>query len=1449
MRKFLSVLLAVMMVVSTVSFAVPSAVTVADSATNAVVESTTQETTTVEAATLASDEHIVHSDYGVLVYEVNFDQAGFDLTAFTSGGAGSRIDQKNIASYKNPDFSFYNVQTFSRPSDGLVNAKLVTEGGNTYVSGDVAAGYKGFMYLVKDGAEWPVGYYTFVVDIKASNANGNAVQCNNTQIPVNFNKIDTTNTGWQTIVATTINEVDGKFKSGDSTCNDQTKHFASLFVTPSNATAGTVSYDNFRVYYKTNSVNLTLDPNGGNFAAQTIPVSFNSDYKAGFLSGYIASYDGLLGIAETPDGDILSDDAKINTLYPKTYYAVWGFDVTLFNNGNSAVSTVTVEDIDTRKGITVGELLSKITNNSGKQLRGLSLTPDGDPLDESTVITSANSTLYMVWPIDQSKYGTLLAEIDFEEFEVGSSLTNYLMAESYDANAITNGEFKVTWSAGNRTIVSEGGRKFLKGGQGWAQFRIQNQKYNAASAPMPQGVYTVTADAIDFGSKARVFKPITQISGNPDAITIDGWFGKTGEWDTVIGQWNSDEHNTSDFTWFFTDSATTDVGFDNVRLYYTPKSGTNLYMTVKGGTNTSVADGVVAVTAGSSVSVADLKATMPGCIGIAETANGEMLPENAQITPKYNKTFYAVWGFDVKLLPGQNSAMTAVTVSNIDARKGTTIGELISKINNTTGKTLRGLATKEAGNVLSPSTKVSLAANYYMIWELDESDLGVLIANIDFERENIVIPTSSTKVSEIATSYNEDLAYGKVYFAYYGVGGNVPENARYVTENGNTYLMADTVGAYNFATFYEHQINLEWLNGTYTYIIDYKISDATQGFANHVNNQDTGVTVIDEGYVVGSWDTFAFRYDGTITENVGGTEPSGSLYAAINTVNGTVAIDNVRLYFKTNETRITLDPNGNDDITALKVPVSTSTGITVAELIEKAEELDTSRKLLGISETATGELLSTETVLIPQYQKTLYLMWDSAANHIERDNKLGDLIYLVDFERQEVLDKNWLGFCNIDGNEYGHGARVNTVATYYSPLIGNYNFRVTFPIDDNSDNKIEGVSIKTDASGNHYLEGTSTTRWPQAGIINYATDGKKFTLGAGVYTFSIRAMSEGEQYSSFSPTGVTNPTLTKGDANNDGRWDYVAGSWGTYSYSFEITDDTTEVPQARAYFSHQNTGHTVAFDDMMLYYKPFTATITLDAGDYPEFGTRALEGIDTFGAAKGQDLVDMISADLAVCGREFVGLMDEYGDMLNLTKSLVIPGDMTYTIVWGDIEENAPVTWEKTSVRYSVNAKSKGIRFAADLSKPVAYDESTTEYGWIITRESFLSAAGINSACFTASSPVKSIIGGKNYGFEAKDDNGDGVIDEDEMRKHFAEDAENIIITAVITGVPEKYYREEFVVRPYIVIDGTTYYGKPFTKSVFDAATSAAANDYAACQGDSDLIAYVDEIIANTPAV
>lgn len=302
MKKFLSILLAVMMVLSTVSFAAPSLAGSVDTAAEVpavdyVPEEVYEET--AELAATAGDK----SSYGTLVYSIDFERDDFDVSAFST--AYAKLEGNATAAYLNPDFAFGNVTAFSSDdTSGFSNASLVTEGDNTYITGEVITGYDGFFRMTKYNQAWPTGYYTFSVDVKAAvgQVSTFAQQCNDTNIALTtLSAFNTSNGDWQTVVNQTTNVVNGA-------------DMYAFFVTPNNAADGTIAYDNWEVYYRPATVTLTIEGN-------EYEVSTDAPVSASTLASYVTAPTGyiLSGLSLTEGGDLLTGDNYFfedTTLYP-----------------------------------------------------------------------------------------------------------------------------------------------------------------------------------------------------------------------------------------------------------------------------------------------------------------------------------------------------------------------------------------------------------------------------------------------------------------------------------------------------------------------------------------------------------------------------------------------------------------------------------------------------------------------------------------------------------------------------------------------------------------------------------------------------------------------------------------------------------------------------------------------------------------------------------------------------------------------------------------------------------------------------------------------------------------------------------------------------------------------------------------------------------------------------
>ncbi len=309
MKKFLSILLAVMMVLSTVSFAAPSLAGTADTAVEApeVVAPAVDEAEDVaELAATAGDK----SSYGTLVYSVDFERSDFDVSAFST--AYAQVDDNPITAYLNPDFDTSNLTVYTNAAgDGFKNAQLVTEGGNTYITGDVNAKYSGYFRMTKYSSEWPDGYYTFSVDVKApaGQVSSFAKQCNDTALALtNIVDFNTKSGDWQTVVYQTTNAV-----RGSNTGSSDKEGFYGFFVALNNAAEGTVSYDNWEVYYRPATVTLTI-------AGVEYEVSTDAPVTVASLASKVTAPTGyiLSGLSLTEGGELISDQYFFEdaTLYP-----------------------------------------------------------------------------------------------------------------------------------------------------------------------------------------------------------------------------------------------------------------------------------------------------------------------------------------------------------------------------------------------------------------------------------------------------------------------------------------------------------------------------------------------------------------------------------------------------------------------------------------------------------------------------------------------------------------------------------------------------------------------------------------------------------------------------------------------------------------------------------------------------------------------------------------------------------------------------------------------------------------------------------------------------------------------------------------------------------------------------------------------------------------------------
>ncbi len=147
---------------------------------------------------------------------------------------------------------------------------------------------------------------------------------------------------------------------------------------------------------------------------------------------------------------------------------------------------------------------------------------------------------------------------------------------------------------------------------------------------------------------------------------------------------------------------------------------------------------------------------------------------------------------------------------------------------------------------------------------------------------------------------------------------------------------------------------------------------------------------------------------------------------------------------------------------------------------------------------------------------------------------------------------------------------------------------------------------------------------------------------------------------------------------------------------------------------------------------------------------------------------------------------------------------------------NVPEMLDLTSVRLD---DPKGVRFAALIDLATANDENTEEYGFLTTTKSRLDNKGLTNDDLTFDADIRTasaanyVKGGAHIVYDTTGESIPAV-----------QSGVNQAITAVLTGIEEPFYKEAFVIRPYIKIGGDTFYGTPRQNSLYDAALALKNN-------------------------
>ncbi|MGN1122088.1 MAG: hypothetical protein ACI4RV_06950 [Eubacteriales bacterium] len=163
----------------------------------------------------------------------------------------------------------------------------------------------------------------------------------------------------------------------------------------------------------------------------------------------------------------------------------------------------------------------------------------------------------------------------------------------------------------------------------------------------------------------------------------------------------------------------------------------------------------------------------------------------------------------------------------------------------------------------------------------------------------------------------------------------------------------------------------------------------------------------------------------------------------------------------------------------------------------------------------------------------------------------------------------------------------------------------------------------------------------------------------------------------------------------------------------------------------------------------------------------------------------------------------------------------------------APTMLESNSIRFGTN---KGLRFAAVVDLELRKNEQTEEYGFLVTRKELLDAKGVtndtlkvwiygDSEVWEDTEKTVGLTENEVVFVAGRAWKNDGSIDliydnagGSKLGEESIQNGTAIGITAILTGITEERYKEVFVVRPYVKISGTYYYGETKENSYYNVA-------------------------------
>ncbi len=294
------------------------------------------------------------------------------------------------------------------------------------------------------------------------------------------------------------------------------------------------------------------------------------------------------------------------------------------------------------------------------------------------------------------------------------------------------------------------------------------------------------------------------------------------------------------------------------------------------------------------------------------------------------------------------------------------------------------------------------------------------------------------------------------------------------------------------------------------------------------------------------------------------------------------------------------------------------------------------------------------------------------------------------------------------------------------------------------------------------------------------------------------------------PTGTTAIfSMPNGHFFSDGKIEFTVTS------RFVASDNTTHNQGAKSNIQIcSNVAGTYDINNFGVYYKP-TAKDTVGYFVYNNDGTVSItypNGIDE--AALNAILLAPVYVGATSAKYENNVLTLGTGEATIAVPELVnAQGTATYPAF-----SVSPKTSEEASIRVS---DPSGLRFMASLSQ--SQSAKAYEYGFIVTREDFLTAKGVELTHENAVNNGFVIVEGKAFSSDPANPKAPVIFDQIN---------EEIIISGVVTNIPEEGYEKKLTCRPYILAGGSYYYGEAVTRSIKEIAVELVNSGVADTMGD-----------------